>query len=138
MVHPQLFLYNIQSISWTTPTDRGKIEKKLIEQYDTYNDIVPAYYEITNSKSDSKRIILMTQKVSVPETYIKHTIAIGYFIDEKGQIDVVLILIQISTVSFRRRKILRPVISYMHHLRLLIIVNKLNGIILLMNLSLTK
>ncbi len=88
LVHPQLFLYNIQSISWTTPTDRGKIEKKLIEQYDTYNDIVPAYYEITNSKSDSKRIILMTQKVSVPETYIKHTIAIGYFIDEKGQIDV--------------------------------------------------
>lgn len=85
--YPQLFLFNVRTISWNTPTQKGKIEKHLIEKYDVCRDITSALYEINNSKGDKSRILLMSRKVEVPETDKKHAIAIGYLLDERGRVN---------------------------------------------------
>ena len=85
--YPQLFLFNVNTISWNTPTQNGKIEKKQIERYDSYNEITPVLYEINNPRDEKTKILLMSRKVVVPETDQKHAIAIGYLLDDKGHIN---------------------------------------------------
>lgn len=85
--YPQLFLFNVNTISWNTPTQKGKIEKKQIERYDSYNEITPVLYEINNPRGEKTKILLMSRKVVVPETDQKHAIAIGYILDNKGRIN---------------------------------------------------
>ena len=85
--YPQLFLFNVNTISWKTPTHKGRIEKKPIKKYDTYKDITPVLYEINNPKGEKTKILLMSRKVVVPETDQRHAIAIGYLLDDKGHIN---------------------------------------------------
>ncbi len=82
--YPQLFLFNVNTVSWNTPTQRGKIDKKRLETYENYRDVTSVLYEINNSRRGNAKILLMSRKVSVPETEHKHTVAIGYLLDEKG------------------------------------------------------
>lgn len=84
--YPQLFLFNVKTISWNTPTQKGKIRKKKVEQYDTFREITTVLYEINNLSGKTTKILLMSRKVEVPETDHKHTIAIGYMLDDKGRI----------------------------------------------------
>lgn len=85
--YPQLFLFNVNTISWNTPTQKGRIEKKLIERYDSYKGISPVLYEINNPRGEKTQILLMSRNVVVPESYQKHTIAIGYLLNNKGHIN---------------------------------------------------
>lgn len=84
--YPQLFLFNVNTVSWNTPTQRGKIDKKRLETYETYRDVTSVLYEINNSRRGNAKILLMSRKVSVPETEQKHSVAIGYLLDERGRI----------------------------------------------------
>lgn len=84
--YPQLFLFNVNNITWSTPTQRGKIEKKQVKKYDSYRGITSALYEINDPKGQKTKILLMSRKVEVPETEQKHIIAIGYLLN-KGRID---------------------------------------------------
>lgn len=85
--YPQLFLFNVNTVSWNTPTQRGKIEKRRIEKYDTYRDVTSVLYEMDKSGRDNTKILLMSRKVVVPETEQRHTVAIGYLLDERGRIN---------------------------------------------------
>lgn len=84
--YPQLFLFNVNTVSWNTPSQRGRIEKNRLETYETYREVTSVLYEISNSGRDNTKVLLMSRKVNVPETDQKHTIAIGYLLDERGRI----------------------------------------------------
>lgn len=84
--YPQLFLFNINSISWKTPKQKGNIQKRKIKQYETFRDITSTLYELNNPNGKTTKILLMSRNVEVPETDYKHTIAIGYILDDKGRI----------------------------------------------------
>lgn len=85
--YPQLFLRNMQTISWNTPTQRGKIVKQLLEKYDTYRNITTALYELNSTRGSQNKILLLSRNVTVADTDNKHIISIGYFLNEKGRID---------------------------------------------------
>lgn len=85
--YPQLFLRNIQTISWNTPTQRGKIVKQLLEKYDTYRNITTALYELNSTRGSQNKILLLSRNVTVADTDNKHIISIGYFLNKKGRID---------------------------------------------------
>lgn len=85
--YPHLFLLNVNTISWNTPTQKGIIKKKQIKRYDSYKEITPVLYEINNHKGEKTKFLLMYRKVVVPNTEHKHAIAIGYILDNKGRIN---------------------------------------------------
>ena len=84
--YPQLFLFNVNIISWNTPTQKGTIRKRKVEQYNPYRGITSTLYEINNPSGKIAKILLMSRCVEVPETEHKHAIAIGYILDDKGRI----------------------------------------------------
>lgn len=86
--YPQLFLFNVNTISWNTPKQKGRIEKKQIYRYDSYKEITPVLYEINNLRGEKTQILLMSRNVVVPESDQKHAIAIGYLLNNKGQINI--------------------------------------------------
>ena len=85
--YPHLFLLNVNTISWNTPTQKGIIKKKQIKRYDSYKEITPVLYEINNHKGEKTKFLLMYRNVVVPNTEHKHAIAIGYILDNKGRIN---------------------------------------------------
>lgn len=72
--YPQLFLRNMQTISWNTPTQRGKIVKQLLEKYDTYRNITTALYELNSTRGSQNKILLLSRNVTVADTDNKHII----------------------------------------------------------------
>lgn len=81
--YPQLFLYNIRTIQWSSPIESDVIEKGLdiegLEQNMTYS-----LYSLKKHSGDKQRILILKRTVSVPDNG-NHDIAIGYYID-RGRI----------------------------------------------------
>lgn len=76
--YPQLFLHNIRSITWRTPSESDVIEKALDIEGKS-DDITYSLYTL-KKKGDRQRILILRRLVEVPN-HGNHEVAIGYYID---------------------------------------------------------
>ena len=81
--YPQLFLNNILSVSWNTPSENNVISKSLDDEGQSHG-LQYRLYALSESKSEKKKILLLKKSLKVIDQGV-HDIMIGYYLD-KGRI----------------------------------------------------